>query len=168
MLKLEVNPHTGVLLIAPDGPLAAENVRAVSDRAEVQVRRGIALRGLCLRAANFPAWRDWAQFLERIRPLREQRGEILRVAVLSDSFAREFAVPLGEFFPQAQVRHFGMDQERHAQVWLADDAPAATTAPPAERPVASADAETSDGDEIILEEGQLDEPDETDSWFTNR
>lgn len=168
MLKLEIDPHSQVMTILPDGPLSGENSRAVSDLADRQLRRAGGLRGLLLQASHFPGWRDCAALFGQIRCLREHREGIGRVAVLTESPAADFLGGLAEHFTGAELRVFGMHERRRADVWVAGDAedsPAMPSAAPAA--VAAEEPAVEPVGEIELDDAELSEPDETDSWFTH-
>ena len=55
MIQLTVNPHTRILNLSIDAPLASVNVRQVSDHVSAEVQRAaVPFKGMLISAAQFP------------------------------------------------------------------------------------------------------------------
>lgn len=120
MIQLTVNPHTRVLTLNIDAPLASVNVRQVSDHVSAEAQRVAApLKGMLIIAPQFPPWRDLSSFLDNLRAVREQKNAVSRVAVVTEASPAFFAAALGNYFPEAQIDRFAAHEVRRAEAWLA-------------------------------------------------
>lgn len=154
MLKAEVDDRAGIVTLMPDGPLAAENYRAVSDAVTPQVRHAGRLTALLIQANPFPAWRDLSDFLSCMRFLQEHGDELRRVGAVTDSPANSFMAQLSAYFDRASVRQFGAGQLRRAQMWV-HEAVAEEPPPAVDPPMPGADALDAAGDDALEPEASV-------------
>lgn len=167
MIQLTVNPHTRILSLSIDAPLASVNVRQVSDHVSAEAQRAAApFKGMLLVAAQFPPWRDLSSFLDNLRAVREQKAEFARVAVLTEASPAVFAAALGNYFPNAEIDRFAPHDVRRAEAWLAlgeaADNPSVAEAPVADVPEGPADMQATGVFELEAGETQKGEEDD---WF---
>ncbi len=169
MTKIEVDEHHGVVTIKVDGPLSAENYRAISDRVGVDIQHAGGLRGLIIQGEQFPSWRDLSEFLGNMRFIAEAQDTLVRVAAVTDTAPIDFLRSLSAYFEHAEVRHFRLNMATRAPLWAGDSA-AVPDRPAAEPPDGDpADPEVvfpdQDSGIVVLEESDAAAGDDIDDWF---
>jgi hypothetical protein len=114
----ELRREDGILVIHPQGPLAAADFEAVAREVDPYIEANGALHGLLLDAAAFPGWQDFAALVAHFRFVRDHHRKIEKVAVVSDSTFLSVAPKIAAHFVAADVRHFPHDQRDAALAWL--------------------------------------------------
>ncbi len=72
MLAHQLSRATGVLTLAPSGPLSADDFAAVAAEVDPWIAEHGELRGLLIHAKQFPGWQDFAAFLGHLGFVRER------------------------------------------------------------------------------------------------
>jgi tRNA U38,U39,U40 pseudouridine synthase TruA len=120
MLAHQLDRATGVLTLAPSGPLAADDFAAVAAEVDPWIADHGELRGVLVHAKAFPGWEDFAAFLGHVGFVRAHVRRIRRVAMCSDSAFLTIAPQIAKLFVHAEVRHFGYAEVDAAAAWLAE------------------------------------------------
>jgi hypothetical protein len=118
MMQHELNEDDGILLVAPQGPLEAEDFQAVAAEVDPYIERTGGLRGLLVEAVAFPGWDGFSGLTAHLRFVRDHHRSIRRVAVVSDSPVLSYLPQLAEHFVAAEVRHFPRTEWNGALDWL--------------------------------------------------
>jgi hypothetical protein len=122
MPNREVRRDEGILVLRPDGPLAASDFIAAAGRADAYPEQQGTLRGVLIHENALRSWNDFEALLARLQSIRQRHRLIEKVAVVAD---RGFAtvVPfIASHFIRAQVKHFDRAHEENAAWdWLVDD-----------------------------------------------
>ena len=119
MLDHHLSRDTGVLTLAPSGPLTAGDFAAVAAEVDPWIATHGTLRGVLVHAKAFPGWDDFAAFLGHVGFVRTHVQKIRRVAIASDSAFLTIAPQIAKLFVHAEVRHFGYAECDAAAEWLA-------------------------------------------------
>lgn len=119
MLAHQLSRATGVLTLAPSGPLSADDFAAVAAEVDPWIAEHGELRGLLIHAKQFPGWQDFAAFLGHLGFVRTHVQKVRRLAIASDSAFLTIAPQIAKVFVHAEVRHFGYAECDAAAEWLA-------------------------------------------------
>jgi hypothetical protein len=111
----------GILVVKPEGPLAASDFEGLAAEVDPYIAKRGDLRGLLIEAASFPGWENFGAFLSHFRFVRDHHRHIAKVAVVSDSTFLAVAPRFADHFVSAEVRHFGADHADAAMSWLQED-----------------------------------------------
>lgn len=129
MIKAELLKDAGILLISPQGKLAASDFAILSKIVDPYIVENKNLNGLMIEAKEFPGWSDFAALVSHIRFVKNHHSVIEKVAVVSDDTFLSKAPAVAKHFIKAQIQHFDPSQRDAAMVWLG-----ATTAKKAPEP----------------------------------
>ena len=119
MLAHQLARDTGLLTLAPSGPLTAVDFAAVAADVDPWIQQHGELRGVLVHAKAFPGWEDFAAFLGHVGFVRTHVKKIRRVAIASDSTFLTLAPQIAGLFVHAEVRHFAYAEVDAAAAWLA-------------------------------------------------
>jgi hypothetical protein len=118
MISYELMRDKGILVMMPEGPLRTEDFRALGHAVDDYIVSEGALTGLVIAAERFPGWEDFGGFLSHLRFVRENNGDIDKVAAVTDSALLSIMPRIVDLFVKAEVRHFPYDQRAAAMAWL--------------------------------------------------
>jgi hypothetical protein len=118
MIQHQLNQADGILTVVPEGPLAAEDFKALGAEVDPFIERTGGLRGIMIEAEAFPGWDGFAGLTAHLRFVRDHHRLIQRVAVVSDSAILAHLPQLASHFVAAQVRHFPHAERAAALDWL--------------------------------------------------
>ena len=125
MLHHEFDEEKGLLVISPEGPLTAEDFKALVAVIDPYIASHGGLTGLVIDAARFPGWENWDAFVTHINTIRTHERKIGRIAVVSDSTVLTVMPQLIKIFLKPEVKHFAHDQRDAAIAWAGETRPAA-------------------------------------------
>ena len=117
MLEHELRNDEEILVLCPNGPLAASDFSELADRVDAYLRTG-RLRGVLIRAKSFPGWKNFGALLAHLKFVREHLQSIEKVAVVADGVIANTMPNIANHFVHAQVRHFDFAREDAAWNWL--------------------------------------------------
>ncbi|MDF0644731.1 MAG: STAS/SEC14 domain-containing protein [Nitrospira sp.] len=118
MLVHQLLGNEGILLIHPDGPIAAGDFEAVARSVDPYIEQNGTLRGVMIQAESFPGWESFAALMSHMRFVRDHHRSIGKVAAVSDSAILSIAPQIAKHFVQAEVRHFSANERHAALAWL--------------------------------------------------
>ena len=118
MIHHQLDETDSVLTVAPRGPLAADDFKALAAEVDPFIERTGGLRGLLLEAPAFPGWEGFGGLTAHLRFVRDHHRLIRRVAVVSDSPVLSHLPQLASHFVAAEVRHFPQGERAGALAWL--------------------------------------------------
>ena len=110
MLAHQLDRATGILTLAPSGPLHAGDFVAVAAEVDPWIADHGELRGVLVHAKAFPG---------HVGFVRTHVGKVRRVAICSDSALLTIAPQFAKLFVHAEVRHFAYAEVDAAAAWLA-------------------------------------------------
>lgn len=119
MLVHHLDRASGVLTLAPSGPLTAADFASVASEIDAYANDHGVLRGVLIHARAFPGWESFAAFLGHLGFVRDHASKVRRLAFVSDSALLGFAPQVARFFVRADVRHFAYAECDAAAAWLA-------------------------------------------------
>lgn len=118
MLTHDLLQLDGILVVRPEGRLAASDFAVLAAEVDPYIATKGDLRGLLIEAAAFPGWEDFGSFLSHFRFVRDHHRHIAKVAVVSDSRLLSVAPRFADRFVSAEVRHFAVSERDAAMAWL--------------------------------------------------
>lgn len=118
IIEFELLKDEGVLIVSPQGPLAAADFERIAAEADPYIEENGALKGLMILAEAFPGWQDFGALVAHFLFVRDHHQRIERVAaVTGDGFLSIMPAIVGHFV-KAEVRHFATEDKDAAMRWL--------------------------------------------------
>jgi hypothetical protein len=111
--------ETGVLVVEPDQPLAAEDFDAIAATVDPWIEREGRLRGIVVHARKFPGWQNVGALLRHLRFIRDHHRHVARIAVAADGVLADAGPVLADYFVEAELEHFGYERVDEAIRWAA-------------------------------------------------
>lgn len=125
MLQYELLHERGILVVKPEGALAAEDFSALAAAVDPYIEQRGELAGLVIDAPEFPGWENFAGLLSHLRFVRDHHRRIRRIAVVSDSALLAVGPRIANHFVNAEVRSFGAADRAAALAWIESGPPTA-------------------------------------------
>ncbi|WP_232478770.1 SpoIIAA family protein [Roseomonas rosulenta] len=128
MLVMELLRDRGIVVLEPDGPLAAGDFDRLAALVDPYLEEVGELRGLIIDTRSFPGWDGLEGLLAHGRFVRGHAARVKRVAIVTDSdLAGMLARVAGAILPP-EIRRFDSGQLEQAHAWiLGDGAPGPST-----------------------------------------
>src|SRR5258705_12876131 len=105
MLDHELRYDEEILVLSPNGPLAASDFTELADRVDAYLRRG-RLRGVLIRAKSFPGWKNFGALLAHLKFVREHLQSVEKGADVADGGVAHKRQEITEHFFHAETGHF--------------------------------------------------------------
>jgi hypothetical protein len=118
MLKHELRPEEGILVLLPEGPLEKADFATLTSDVDAYLGRHGTLRGVLIRAKSFPGWKDFGALLAHLKFLNEHLSRIEKVALVTDSAFATIVPHIANYFVHSQLQHFELAREDTAWAWL--------------------------------------------------
>lgn len=118
MLNYELRFDEGILVLKPDGQLAAEDFRMLACNIDAYLDQRGPLRGVMVKADEFPGWKNFGALLAHLNFVRLHHRKIEKVAVVSDATFASVIPQLAKHFVRAKVKHFNPSHAEAAWNWL--------------------------------------------------
>jgi SpoIIAA-like len=118
MMNFELLRDAGVLIVAPQGALSAEDFRAVSSTVDPYISEHGHLTGLLIEAPSFPGWDSLGALIEHMRFVRDHHRKIERVAAVTDSTILTMAPKIAKHFAHPEFKVFASGERASALAWL--------------------------------------------------
>ena len=118
MVKSELLKDKGVLIVSPEGPLAASDFEHLAREVDPYIEQNGRLHGLMVHAKFFPGWADFAALLSHLKFVKDHQSKIEKVAAVSDSGFLKIIPSVASHFVKAEVRHFDYQDKEKALEWL--------------------------------------------------
>ncbi len=121
MLDHELRRDEGILVLRPEGPLAAEDFRTLAAHVDAYLEQRGTLHGVFIHAKAFPGWKDFGALLAHLKFIKDHHLKIEKVAVVADGGIATILPFIARHFIHAQVRHFDYTSDQNAAwAWLMD------------------------------------------------
>jgi len=118
MLNHELRQDDKILVLHPERPLEAADFTTLAREVDAYLERHGTLRGVLIRAAAFPGWKDFGALLAHLKFVKAHHQRIEKVAVVADGAFANVMPGIANHFIHAQVRHFDLAREDAAWAWL--------------------------------------------------
>ena len=118
MLRHELLPERGILVLHPEGALRAEDFAALAAAVDPHIERYGSLKGVMIEAPAFPGWDSFAALVSHLRFVRDHHRRIRRIAVVTGSPLLSAAPRIASHFVNAEVRAFEADGREAALTWI--------------------------------------------------
>ena len=123
MLNHEFRWDDGILVLKPEGPLAAADFTTVARHVDAYLEQHGALRGVLIHEKALRGWNDLGALLAQLQFIRQHHRQIEKVAVVADGGFATIMPFIASHFIHAQVKHFDHAQGEDAACnWLMDSA----------------------------------------------
>ncbi len=118
MLKSELLRDDRILILSPEGPLAAADFARIAAEVDPFIEASGSLHGLMIDATGFPGWEDFAALVAHLKFVRDHQQKIERVAAVADGAVLAALPRIANHFLHAEVRHFDHADRDAALAWL--------------------------------------------------
>lgn len=122
MIRYELLPDEELLIVMPEGQLAAEDFQGLAREVDPYLQRNGRLRGLMVHTKSFPGWENFAGLMAHLTFVKNHHRQIEKVAAVTDSNFLAVAPKIAGLFVQAKIRHFAYNDKPAALAWLSDPA----------------------------------------------
>ena len=118
MIKFELLTKDGVLIVTPEGPLAASDFSELAAVADPYIEKHGKLNGLMIFTESFPGWEDFEALLSHVRFVKNHHRNLAKVALVTNSKIASIAETMAKHFISAEIKHFDFDNKEKALTWL--------------------------------------------------
>ena len=118
MIKYELREDDGILIVSPEGPLAAADFEALAGEVDPYIEANGKLTGLMIHTPSFPGWQDLQALTGHFKFVRDHHRKILRVAAVTDDGFLKIMPAIVDHFVNAEVRHFAFGDKDKALEWI--------------------------------------------------
>ena len=121
MISHELQRDEGILTLTPIGPLESDDFAALGRVVDAYVSEEGALTGVMIYVESFPGWEDFGALISHFKFLKNNLGDIGKVAAVTDSQFLTIMPNIVDHFVSADVRHFDYADRDSALEWLRSD-----------------------------------------------
>ncbi len=121
MISHELLGDEGILILTPVGPLESDDFAALARVVDAYISKEGALTGVMIYAESFPGWEDFGALISHFRFVKNNVGDIGKVAAVTDSQFLSIMPKIIDHFVSADVRHFDFKDRDAALEWLRSD-----------------------------------------------
>lgn len=118
MITHELRRDEGILIFTPEGPLKSSDFEELAHIVDEYITEQGALTGVMIYVESFPGWEDFGALISHLKFVKNNHGDIGKVAAVTDSQIASVMPKIVEHFVSAEVRHFGYDDRQVALDWL--------------------------------------------------
>jgi hypothetical protein len=118
MLSTEWLLKEKILILRPQGKLAAEDFARLANEVDPYLEDAGELNGLLIETESFPGWHDFAALLSHWRFVKAHHQKIRKVAAVTDSGFLAILPAVASHFIKAEVKHFAYHDKQVALQWL--------------------------------------------------
>ena len=106
MLNHEVRRDYEILVLTPEGPLAAADFTNLASHVDARPEQRVPLRGVLIHEHALRACNDFGALLAKLQFIKQRHRLIEKVAVVTDGGFATIMPFLASHFIHAQVKHF--------------------------------------------------------------
>jgi hypothetical protein len=121
MLVMELLRDRGIVVLEPDGPLAAADFDRLAALVDPYLEQAGSLRGLLIDTRGFPGWDGLDGLFAHGRFVRGHAARVKRVAIVTDSDLAGMLARLAGAVLPPEIRRFDSGQLEQAHAWLLED-----------------------------------------------
>jgi hypothetical protein len=121
LISHELQRDEGILTLTPIGPLESDDFAALARVVDAYVSEEGALTGVMIYVESFPGWEDFGALISHFKFLKNNLGDIGKVAAVTDSQFLTIMPNIVDHFVSADVRHFDYADRDSALEWLRSD-----------------------------------------------
>ena len=118
MINHELRREDGILIITPEGRLQSDDFEKLSQVVDEYITESGALTGVMIYVESFPGWEDFGALISHLKFVRNNHGDIGKVAAVTDSQIASILPKLVDHFISAEIRHFKYEDRDTALQWL--------------------------------------------------
>ena len=123
MIRYELNPEEGILIVTPEAPLESVDFEKLANEVDPYIEKTGKLHGLLIQAESFPGWKNFGGLVSHLKFIRNHHREIEKIAAVTDSGFLSIMPRITNHFVKAEVRHFNFNDKEKAMKWLKNEAP---------------------------------------------
>lgn len=121
MISHELLRDEGILILTPVGPLESDDFATLARVVDAYISKEGALTGVMIYAESFPGWEDFGALISHFKFVKNNVGDIGKVAAVTDSQFLSVMPKIIDHFISADVRHFEFGDREAALEWLRSD-----------------------------------------------
>jgi hypothetical protein len=122
MLNHESGRDEGILVLKPEGPIAAADFTALTSHVDARLEQHGKLCGVLIHETALRAWNDLGALLARLQVIKQRHRHIEKVAIVADRGFATIMPFIATHFIHAQVKHFDHAHDVSAAWdWLKDN-----------------------------------------------
>jgi hypothetical protein len=114
----ELRRDEGILIFTPEGPLKSSDFEELAHIVDEYITEQGALTGVMIYVESFPGWEDFGALISHLKFVKNNHGDIGKVAAVTDSQIASVMPKIVEHFVSAEVRHFDYEDRQAALDWL--------------------------------------------------
>ena len=118
MIDAKLMREDGVLVLTPSGTPTETDFERIQLLLEPYIEKAGVLNGVMIYANADPGWDDFYSLLSQLRFIDAHRHAIKRVAAVTDSGILSILPQIGNYFADADIRHFPYEDHLIAMRWL--------------------------------------------------
>ena len=118
MLGMELLRDRGIVVLEPDGPLAAEDFEHLAALVDPYLAEAGALRGVLIDTRRFPGWDGLDALLAHGRFVRGHVARVKRVAIVTGSDRAGMVARVAGAILPPEIRRFEAGERVQALAWL--------------------------------------------------
>jgi len=118
MLGIEIDRKEGIAVLAPEGPLSADDFKSAAAAIDTYLVGQDRLQGIIINTEEFPGWDSFGALVEHLQFIRDHHRLVQRVALVTDSDVGGLAEHIASHFVAAEVRHFPYRKLLDAREWI--------------------------------------------------
>ena len=120
MIEHQLREDDGILIVSPEGPLAASDFETLAGHVDPYIEANGKLQGLLIHTPSFPGWENFAAMAGHFKFVRDHHHKIQRVAAVTDDGFLKVMPTIVDHFVNAEVRHFAYGDKDKALAWIAE------------------------------------------------
>ncbi len=120
MIRYELNPDEGILIVTPEAPLESTDFERLASEVDPYIEKTGKLHGLLIQAESFPGWQDFGGMVSHLKFVKNHHKDIEKIAAVSDSGFLSILPRITNHFVKAEVRHFDYSDKEKALEWLSN------------------------------------------------
>jgi hypothetical protein len=121
VISHELRRQEGILIFTPQGPLKSEDFETLASIVDQYISEAGALTGIMIYVESFPGWEDFGALISHFKFVKNNHGDIGRVAAVTDTQILSVMPKIIDHFVHAEVRHFDYEDKEAALEWLRSD-----------------------------------------------
>lgn len=118
MIEAKLMREDGVLVLTPSGAPSEADFERIRLLVEPYLEKQGVLNGVMIYTNADPGWADFYALLSQLRFIEAHRRRIRRVAAVTDSGILSILPQIGNYFADADIRHFPYEDHLVAMRWL--------------------------------------------------
>ena len=118
MLSHDLRRDDGILVLKPDGPLAASDFETLAAHVDAYLEQNGVLHGVLVEFKAFPGWKNFSALVAHLKFVKGHHQKIEKIAVVAEGGVASVMPRLAKHFVKAEIRRFDPAHADAAWEWL--------------------------------------------------